>query len=451
MKHTIHPLALFRLSVLGPLASRDSLARGELRAIARELANQTYNIPGSRRVHISSKTIERWYYCWRKHGIDGLAPVVRSDKGGSELPPTIQQAILDCKKNNSARSINTIRQCLQNEGVIAAKALSRSSVHRLLTRHNLSHRTLSDVSSIERRSFESHSAGDLWFGDVMHGPVIQTSRGMRKVYLATLLDDASRLVCHSAFYLDEGVVSIECSLKEALLKRGIPKRLMVDNGPAYKAGTFQAICARLRIQLIYSRPYEPQSKGKLERWHKNVQEQCLTEIDFSAIQSLDELNARLWVWLERVYHQTPHSALSDGQTPLMRYQRDLATIQPLGVIAQTLDDYFYHRHLRKVKKDGTVSFNNTAYEVDFKHVGKKICLVVDPAANNRAKWIESPTGEHLGAVHLLDKLTNLTRARSRPGTVSSTLQGAPKKPLLVDALYEKEKNRLDITHKKIQE
>lgn len=448
MSHKIHQVALFRLSVLGPLASRDTLAWGELHAVALELARQTYNIPGSLHTTISAKTIERWYYRWCKHGIDGLEPVTRSDKGHSELSPEIQQAILECKKANPARSINTIRRCLQNDGVIAAKALSRSSVHRLLTRHGLSQRTVSGVSNIERRSFESQYAGDLWFGDVMHAPAIQTSHGMRKVYLATLFDDASRLVCHSAFYLDEGAVSIECALKEALLKRGIPKRLMVDNGAAYKSKTFQDVCARLKIQLIYSRPYEPESKGKLERWHKSVREQCLTEIDFKAIQSLDELNARFWVWLERMYHQTPHSALPDNQTPLMRYQRDLLKIQPLGAIAQHLDDYFYHRHPRKVKKDGTVSFEKKSYEVGFKHVGKKIYLVVDPSANYAAKWIESLDGEHLGPVHPLDKLANLNRARKRPGTVNNTQQASTAKPLLVDSIYEKEKNRLNLTNKK---
>ena len=48
----IDPKALFRLSVLGPLVSRERLVRGELQQTLRELASREYAIPGSRRRHI---------------------------------------------------------------------------------------------------------------------------------------------------------------------------------------------------------------------------------------------------------------------------------------------------------------------------------------------------------------------------------------------------------------
>ncbi len=64
---------MFRLSVLGPLASREQLSRGELKKIIQELAAQTYQIPNSHRVHLAEKTRERWYYRWKQAGIEGLA------------------------------------------------------------------------------------------------------------------------------------------------------------------------------------------------------------------------------------------------------------------------------------------------------------------------------------------------------------------------------------------
>ena len=66
MSKPLHPLALFRLSVLGPLASRGQIKRGEVKSIIRELASNTYNIPDSRRVHLSEETILRWYYDWKR-------------------------------------------------------------------------------------------------------------------------------------------------------------------------------------------------------------------------------------------------------------------------------------------------------------------------------------------------------------------------------------------------
>lgn len=258
MNNRFNSMALLRLSVLGSLASRDHLNRGELKKIIKELANQTYQIPNSKRVYISEKTIERWYYLWRKKGIDGLNTKIRVDKNSCQLSPEIQNAIIACKKDNPARSINTIINYLETTGKIAKDELSRSTAHRLLKKHRLSKRIV-DVAKIERRAFESQYAGDLWFGDVMHGPSIQTENGRKKIYLVTVMDDASRLICHSAFCFDETAISIEFILKEALLKRGLPKKLLIDNGPAYRSQSLQNVCARLKIRLIYSKPYEPES------------------------------------------------------------------------------------------------------------------------------------------------------------------------------------------------
>jgi hypothetical protein len=71
--HEIHPVALFRYSVLGALVSRVRLERGELKTTIRELAARDYDIPGSRHSRIGKKTIEAWYYAWRRGGIEALA------------------------------------------------------------------------------------------------------------------------------------------------------------------------------------------------------------------------------------------------------------------------------------------------------------------------------------------------------------------------------------------
>jgi transposase InsO family protein len=58
---------------------------------------------------------------------------------------------------------------------------------------------------------------------------------LRKTYLVSLIDDASRLVVHGTFCLGETALDIEGVLKQALLKRGVPTRIVVDNGAAYRA------------------------------------------------------------------------------------------------------------------------------------------------------------------------------------------------------------------------
>ena len=414
----IHPLALFRLSVLGALVSRERLHRGELQMTIRELAGCEYAIPGSQRRMLAEKTIQAWYYTWRKEGIDGLQPKVRIDRGQSKITPALQQAVLAAKRDNPRRSVRQIKRLLEADGLVSDTTLSRSSVHRLLQQNGLSQLTGSASLPEEKRSFGAEFAGSIWYGDVMHGPHVPINGQLRKTYLVSLLDDASRLVAHSAFCLGETALDIEGVLKQALLRRGIPIKFIVDNGAAYRAQTLQGVCARLGIHLIFCRPYAPEGKGKLERWHRTFRDQFLSELDERLITSLDDLNARLWAWIEQVYHQTIHGSL-EGLTPLARYQRDLPKIRSLGTKAAQLDALFYHRVTRFVRKDGTVSYLTQRFEVPYELSGKTVRLVVDPHAG-RVVGVEDEAGVSLGQATALDVMANVHRTRRKPEPPEAT-------------------------------
>lgn len=429
----VDPKALFRLSVLGPLVSRERLARGELQQLIRELSAREYAIPGSQRRHLGEKTIQAWYYAWRREGLGGLAAKPRADRGCSKLSPALQEAILAAKRGNPRRSVRQIVRLLEAAGTVQAGSLSRSAVHRLLQQHGLSQ--LAGAASLpeEKRSFSAEFAGSIWYGDVMHGPRVPHKGRLRKTYLVSLIDDASRLVAHSAFCLGETALDIEGVLKQALLRRGVPTRLVVDNGAAYRAHTLQGICARLGIHLIFCRPYAPEGKGKLERWHRTLRDQFLGELDERHIASLDDMNARLWAWLEQVYHRSAHAGLA-GMTPLARYQRDLARIRSLGARAAQLDALFHHRISRFVRKDGTVSYLGQRFEVAYELSGKTVRLVVDPHVQ-RVVGVENEHGVSLGAATALDEIGNTRRARRKPEPAAQPL--APRSgPNLVEIAHQ---------------
>jgi putative transposase len=411
--------ALFRLSVLGPLVSRERLLRGELQQLTRELSAREYAIPGSKRRHVGDKTIQAWYYAWRSRGIDGLAPKPRADRGASKISTAVQAEILAAKRANPRRSVRQIVRLLQAAGTVPANSLSRSAVHRLLQQQGLSQLAGSGHVSEEKRSFAAEFAGSIWYGDVMHGPRVPHKGQLRKTYLVSLIDDASRLVAHSAFCLGETALDIEGVLKQALLKRGVPIKLVVDNGAAYRSHTLQGICARLGIHLIFCRPYAPEGKGKLERWHRTLRDQFLGELDERRIADLDDLNARLWAWLEQVYHRSEHAGLG-GVTPLARYQRDLARIRSLGAKAAGLDMLFHHRVSRLVRKDGTVSYLGQRFELPYELSGKTVKLVVDPHAA-RVVGVEDDAGQSLGLATALDMLANVNRVRRRPESAAAGL------------------------------
>ncbi len=364
---TLHPLALFRLSVLGPLVSREPLAHGELQTLLRDLAARDYAIPGSDRHRVGEKTLEAWYYAWRREGIDGGA----------------QNALW------------------QHQGLSRSRGASHGPE--------------------EHRRFVAEFANSIWYGDVLHGPTLTLQGQRRKVYLVSLMDDASRLIAHSAFCLGETALDLEGVLTQAVLKRGLPTKLVVDNGAAYRANTLQGICARLAIHLIYCRPYAPEGKGKLERWHRTFRDQFLSELDTTRIRDLEDLNARLWAWLEQVYHRRPHGGLA-GLTPLARYQQDLPKLRLLGPKAAQLDALFYHRVARKVRKDGTVAYQGRDFEVPYELSGQTVQLVVDPQAAV-VMGVEDREGQPLGAATPLDALANAHRRRRRPVAADTVTGG----------------------------
>jgi hypothetical protein len=213
----------------------------------------------------------------------------------------------------------------------------------------------------------------------------------------------------------------------------MPNRLVVDNGPAYRSATLQGICARLSIRLIYCRPYQPTSKGKLERWHRTVREQFLAELDTASIRELGDLNARLWAWLEQVYHCSKHSALGEF-TPLTRYQHDLPRIRLLGPLAAQLDQLFWHRVKRLVRRDGTVFYEGKRFEVPYELTGQHVRLVVDPHTGAVMR-VENETGHSMGAATELDAVANSTRRRQRPQAEPATAEPAVAGPNLIELAH----------------
>lgn len=420
------PVALFRLSVLGPIISRPQLSRGELKTTLRDLALKEYDIPGSRRRHIAEKTLQEWLYNYRRHGLEGLTPKQRCDQGLSKLSAAVQERLLAAKQDNPRRSIRVLRQMLEREGLVARGMLSRSAIHRLLQQHGLSRPVGAASVPQERRSFVSEAANEIWYGDVLHGPRALVNARPRKTYLVTLMDDASRLITHSAFCLSETALAIEGVLKQAVLKRGLTQKLVVDNGAAYRSSSLQGICARLGTQLVYCRPYHPEGKGKLERWHRTCRDQFLSELG-TALISLEDLNARLWAWIAEIYHKTAHAGLL-GLTPLERYQEDLGRIRLLGPLAAKLDEIFQHRTERLVRKDGTVSYDGRFFEVPYELAGQWVRLVVDPHTK-RVVGIEDKAGTGLGVATLLDRHANRHRRRRKPaGAVERTTSQSQHQP-----------------------
>ena len=422
--------ALFRYGLIADLIHLPAGSRG-LYARLREKAAADYSIPGSTRARVAPETLRHWLKAWRRGGFDALLPKGRADQGRSRaLPQALADALLGLKEEQPHLSIPQLIAAVSGS-VPDAVMPAPSTVHRLLSRAGLMDKAgAAAESGQDRRRFAFAHPGQLWMSDVMHGPsvLLPGTRIRRKTYLIAFLDDATRVVPYCAFALAENTQAFLPVFKQALLRRGIPQRLYVDNGANYRSRQLALVCARLGVALIHARPHQPQGKGKQERFFRTVRSQLLATLSAADTDSLESLNRRLWAWVEAEYHHHPHRGL-DGQTPLDRWAM---SEQPprLPDPKLDLDALFLFETRRRVQRDRTVSLNGTLFEVDAALVGQTVTLRHDPSAPTSRGievWHDARFVERARA---LDAYANCFVRRHRPtqGIEADTPAPAPRSP-----------------------
>ena len=217
---------------------------------------------------------------------------------------------------------------------------------------------------------------------------------------------------HAAFQFSESYEAFLPVFKSALLRRGLPERLFCDNGAAYRCRHLRVVCASLRIQLVHGRAYHPAGKGKIERFHRTLRDQFLRLLRDPGQLSLDELNARLGAWLEGEYHLEPHAGLGGRLTPLDAWAKTADGVRPAGP-AERLDELCRLRYARKVTRDRVVQFRSRCYEVSAELTGRKVELLVDPAAPPERPIPVECDGQPAGLATPLDRVAN-SRVRRGP-------------------------------------
>lgn len=386
-------IALFRYGLIAPLLFTP-LAEGQLEQALQEIAGKEYQIPCSKRRRVGITSLRRYLVLYQQGGFDALRPKSRVDKGSVKaFPPEVLAAAIRLRQEQPARTTPMIAHLLQRDPSL--KLTEPINAHTLTTQlrqRGYSRHQLSQTSRVYRR-FEREHSNSLWQGDAMVGPWLpdpEVAGKKRRAHLFCFLDDHSRLVPHAEFFWDESLPRLERVLKVAILRRGLPKAIYVDNGQVYSANQFAAACATLGIDRIQTAPYSPEAKGKQERFFETVRLQFLPEVAVSQVATLDELNQSFWAWLACLYHRTEHRETS--QTPLDRFQAGLEQVRTVN--PQTLQAAFLWREQRKVRKDATISLQGNTYQVDAHLAGSTLELRFDPFDLTTLQLYRD--GQHLG-------------------------------------------------------
>jgi transposase InsO family protein len=396
-------VALFRYGLIATLVL-ERLSRGEMMRRARELAALHYDIPFSARTTISVGTLLKWARRYRKDGLEALSPKRRQDRGRSRvISPQLAQLIERLKRENPHRTGTTLlRELALSSEDPTTPPLSAASLYRFLKQKGLTPKQL--LAPPAHKKFEAEFANQIWQSDMMFGPYIpRPGGGKEQAMLYALLDDASRMIPHAQFYADEGLESLLDCTRQGVAARGIPVRFYVDNGKVYRSAQLARIAATLGILIVHTPPYQPEGRGKIERFFRNVREQFLASLDLKQVMSMEGLNARLDAWIQTAYHRTPHGGLPPGTTPLQRWQRDIERIRQLPP-ATDVRRLFFYRLDRVVRRDSTFLLQNRFYEAPAHLAGQKVEVRFDPLDPSQADVFVG--GVFQDAARLVDPVAN---------------------------------------------
>jgi putative transposase len=368
-------VAMFRLRVISDFIDSASLARGDVERLMQEKCGRKWQIPESSRTRISESTLKEWIARYRASGnkLESLYPKDRSDQGKSRTvaPETAASLIVLRRELPNATLPVLLKQARERKIIPPGRALPYSTLYRFLKSHGLVDRP--EAKPVDRRRFEAEHPNDLWQSDVLHGPTVTVDGKQRKTYLTAFIDDMTRIIPHAEFYLHERLDCFLDAFRKALLMRGLPKKLYVDNGPAFRSNHLEFICASLGIVLIHAKPYQPEGKGKIERFNRTVRESFLSTVKAT---TLAELNERFREWISG-YHDRPHGGT--GEVPIKRFTKNIECVRPAP---RDLEDHFRKEARRTVARDRTFSLAGRLYEAPVDLVGKQARLLYhehDPA------------------------------------------------------------------------
>jgi transposase InsO family protein len=400
-----------------------------LKAAIEALAAKTWTHPvDGRDIRFAAVTIERWFHQARREKEDPLGVLrraVRKDRGQASLAPELAEHLLrqyrehphwsyQLHYDNLAalvktdaslgplRSYSTVRRYMQAHGLIRKR---RPKPKGRATRKRHQRR--------EVRSYEAEYVGSLWHLDFHHGSLkVLADNGQWQRPLALgILDDHSRLCCHLQWYLSETTEDLVHGLAQAIQKRGLPRALMTDNGPAMMAEEFVEGLLRLSVVHEKTLPYSPYQNGKQEAFWATLEGRLMEMLEGLPRLTLAFLNEATQAWAEIEYNCAEHREIKSSPVQRFAESPDVLRLSPSS---DAIRNAFRLQTTRRQRRsDGTISLEGVRFEVPLRY--RHFLDVVVRYARwdlRRVDLVDPHRGVILSPIYPLDRSANADGHRS---------------------------------------
>ena len=298
--------AVWRLGIIGSLLASPP-AHGDLAAALRALAVREWRHPvDGRAVRLSVPTLERWYYAARDAD-DPMRALRRSPRRAAGVRKAMSAALAQALPEQHRTYPDwTVRLHYDNLRARARRdptlgpPPSYSSVLRWMREQGLRRAPRRRRPGAARRAeppqemrlYESSHVHGLWHGDYHHGSLLLPAPdgSWRPPKLLSFLDDRSRFVAHAQWFFEETARCFVHGLIQAVLKCGLPRALLDDNGPAMRSAEVVGGLRRLGVLAEWTRPYSPEQNGECERLWLRIEEEVIAQLEGVEDLTLDMLN-----------------------------------------------------------------------------------------------------------------------------------------------------------------
>jgi len=317
-----------------------------------------------RRFGIHPDTAYKWLERWRSG--EELADRSRRPHVSPERTAAETEArILAIRDEHPAWGARKIARCLEREGMASPAA---STVHAVLQRHDRI-RPRQGGERAEQR-FEKPAPNLLWQMDFKGW--VRLGNGSR-CHPLTIVDDHSRYTPCLKACADQQKPTVQAHLERTFRRYGLPDAIFVDNGAPWGDASgkhwtrLRVWLLKLGIELIYSRPYHPQSRGKNERFHRTLHDEVFA---LRVFHDLAGVQRAFDAWREVYNFERPHEAIG-MVVPAERYR---PSPRPLPAKLPEME-YADHEIVRTVpgSKD-YISFKGRYWKVPEAFRGERVAI-----------------------------------------------------------------------------